>query len=232
MTGALSSLRIGHVNRSRATSYAIALAAFVCGCPASRSTGSKDAGVAPAPPKITVSATREDLIFTFQDPKTGAFVTATSVDEIPESARAAVVVTDLSLSPEKRQAGRYVYVTDLKTARDDGTYPVAVASRYGFEAHRTGTATAAVASRGEVIVYSAAWCGVCKTTKRLLKKWGVAFVEKDIEASRSAQQELANKAARANIRPGGVPVIDVAGVLLQGLDERQLRGVLEDKGLL
>jgi glutaredoxin len=160
------------------------------------------------------------------------FETATSIDQIPEEARRAVVVTDLSLSPEARQSGRYVYVADLRAPREDGTYPVAISSRYGFEAKITGTSTASGEASGGVVMYSASWCGVCKKAKRLLDQWGVRFVEKDVEASRAAQEELARKAASAGIQPSGVPVIDVGGVLLQGLDETTLKNVLVQKGFL
>jgi glutaredoxin len=171
-----------------------------------------------------------DMIFSYSTDGR-KFETATSIDQIPEEARRAVVVTDLSRSPEERQAGRYVYVADLTKVREDGTHPVSIASRYGFEAKITGTSTAAGGGH-EVVMYSASWCGVCRKAKRLLDQWGVRFVEKDIEASRSAQQELAAKAASAGIQPNGVPVIDVAGILLQGLDEATLKSVLEQKGFL
>ncbi len=203
------------------------------GCSTRSGSSPPDAGVDNAPPpRIRVTADRDDLVFTFQDPKTGAFSTASSTEEVPKGARDAVVVTDLSLSPQQRQAGRYIYLTDLTERRSDGTYPVSVASRYGFESQITNTATTAGGSGTGVVVYTAAWCGVCKSTKRLLRQWGVPFVDKDVEASRSAQLELAGKAARANARPSGVPVIDVSGTLLLGLDEQRLRETLEAKGFL
>lgn len=237
MNAALSSLenRYRHLRcRSLAPVAAVALTVFAAACPPSvDSASSLDAGAEPtSPPQIVVSETRQDLAFTYRDPKTGAFTTATARDEVPVAARSAVVVTDLSLTPEQRQAGRYVYVTDLRAPREDGTFPVAVASRYGFEAMLTSTATVVDGQRGEVVVYSASWCGVCRTTKRLLKQWRVPFVDKDIEASKSARDELVAKAARAGIRPGGVPVIDVGGLIMAGLDERALRDALVRKGFL
>src|SRR5687767_12037839 len=105
------------------------------------------------PPPIEVKAGKQDMIFSYSTDGR-KFETATSIDQIPEEARRAVVVTDLSLSPEARQAGRYVYVADLRKPREDGSYPVAIASRYGFEAKVTGTSTAS-ASSGEVVMYSA-----------------------------------------------------------------------------
>ncbi|MEO1338896.1 MAG: glutaredoxin, partial [Myxococcota bacterium] len=157
------------------------LSVLTGGCQQDATTARKDADLPATPPTITVTEARKDLIFTYQDPKSGEFTTASKPADVPKKAKRAVVVTDLSLSPKQRQAGRYVYVTDLRTARDDGTYPVAVASRYGFEAQQAATSSAAIASKREVVVYSASWCGVCKTTKRLLKKWRVPFVEKDVE---------------------------------------------------
>lgn len=183
------------------------------------------------PPPIEVRADTKDLVFSYSTDGR-KFETATSIDQIPEDARSAVVVTDLKLTPEQRQSGKFVYVADLRQPRADGSYPVAVASRYGLEAKITGTSTASGSAAHEVVVYSASWCGVCKKAKRLLDQWGVRYVEKDIEASRMAQEELAKKAAAAGIRPSGVPVIDVGGVLLQGLDEATLKGALERMGFL
>lgn len=190
------------------------------------------AAEAAMPPEIRVTADRKDLIFTYPSEDGKTFATATEIGAVPEAARKQVVVTDLSLTPAQRMADRYVYLSDLTAPREDGTYPVAVASRYGFEAKLAGTSTGAIARAGGVVVYSTSWCGVCKKTKRLLEQLEVPFVEKDIEASRSAAEELAAKSQSAGIRPGGVPVIDVGGTLLQGLDEATLRSTLHAKGFL
>lgn len=187
-----------------------------------------DAGAEPAVPKtIQVTEARTDLLYSYS--KDGEYRTATKIGDVPTEARHRVVVTDLSLSPSERQAGRYVYVADLTHPGEDGAYPVSIASRYGFE---TVTSTGSgPASRG-VVIYSASWCGVCKQAKRLLKSWNVPFVEKDIEASKAAAVELSQKARSAGVQPTGVPVIDVGGTLLLGLDEGTLRRALKEKGLL
>jgi glutaredoxin len=205
------------------------------GCKDPTSRTAKPATDAPeTPPAIRVTSDRKDLVFSYRSGDVQDFQTAASIDQIPIDARGAVVVTDLSLTPEERQSGRYIYLADLRSARSDGTFPTAIMSRYGFEAKLSGTSTAGGGggSGKEVIVYSASWCGVCKSAKHLLKAWGVHFQDKDIEGSRSAAEELAAKAKAAGIQPGGVPVIDVAGVLLQGLDETTLRSVLKEKGFL
>ena len=51
---------------------------------------------------------------------------------------------------------------------------------------------------------------------------GVSFVERDLGREMSAVQELAQKAAAAQVIIRGVPVIDVRGKLLQGFDPKQL----------
>ncbi len=227
----------------RSSPPAVGLFALACvlvtGCSCRGGGGAADGGpgeaqaVAEAPPPIRVDATRADLLFTFATEGGRAFRSTARLDEVPETARKRVVVTDLSLSPELRQAGRYVYLADLTSPRGDGTYPVAVASRYGFEATETGSSTVAgSADRREVVVYSTSWCGACKKAKRLLASLRVPYVEKDVEASRAAQQELSEKARRQGFSPGGVPVIDVAGIMLQGLDEAALREALEARGFL
>lgn len=184
------------------------------------------------PPAITITAERTDVVYSYV--RGAEFATASRIDDIPEASRKQVVVTDLSLSPEERKSDRFVYLADLSQPRSDGTFAVAIASRYGFEAGHVGTTTVtepASASAG-VVIYTTSWCGVCKKAKRLLDQLGVPFVEKDVEGSKKAATELAAKASAAGIRPGGVPVIDVAGTLLQGLDEPTLRATLKTKGLL
>ena len=212
---------------------------FLFGCPKaensanSEATGSNSSESKVIPPQITLSAERTDVIYSYRSGS--RFVTASKISEIPEDARQQVVVTDLSLSPAERQASKYIYVADLRKPRADGNYPVSIASRYGLEAKIAKSQTASIAEPGasnEVIVYSTSWCGVCKKAMKLLNSWGVAYTEKDIEGSRKAKNELAAKAQAAGIQPGGVPVIDVHGILLQGLDEASLKSALQSKGLL
>ncbi len=218
----------------RVTPFGFAALLLLAACPAKESAPeaptTKEA--AAPPPAIRVAADREDLVFSYPVEGGRRFETATSVGAIPEDGKKGVVVMDLSMSPEERQAGRYIYVADLTSENADGTFPVAVASRYGFEAKLTGTSTGGAASGDGVVVYSTSWCGACKKAKRLLKQWKVPFEDKDVEASASAQRELSAKAAAQGLRPSGVPVIDVAGTLLMGLDEATLKRTLQAKKLL
>lgn len=188
----------------------------------------------PPPQPISVRDGQADLLFSYRAPGEGRFRTATTAASIPLEARASVVVMDLSLSPEARGSTGYVHVVDLREPGPDGLYPVAVASRHAFArgSSAPGSERATSRSTAPVVMYSASWCGVCKKAKRVLGDLGVRFEEKDIEASRSALEELSAKAQQAGLRPSGVPVIDVKGRLMQGLDVPRLKEMLRKEGLL
>lgn len=209
----------------------VVFALFLSQCQSEKAPNEpKESPLEPPEPMTVRLEDERPLLLTYLDPETGRYATTESVQDIPDSAQNAVVVIDLSLSPQARQSSRYVQVADFTQPRPDGTVPVSVASRYGFERQIAPGGETSISSDG-VVLYSAQWCGVCKKAKRILTEWKVAFEEKDIEASKSAMKELAQKAAAAGISPGGVPVIDVAGTLLQGLDEERLRSSLQSAGL-
>ena len=77
-----------------------------------------------------------------------------------------------------------------------------------------------VAGRPAVIIYGASWCGPCHQAAAYLKKKGVAFVEHDIEQDSSSQHEMQAKLAKAGMRGGSIPVLDVRGKILIGFDAR------------
>ena len=74
--------------------------------------------------------------------------------------------------------------------------------------------------RPAVIIYGASWCGPCHQAAAHLKKRGVAFVEHDIEEDSSAAREMHAKLAKAGMRGGSIPVLDVRGRILVGFDAR------------
>ena len=94
------------------------------------------------------------------------------------------------------------------------------------KARASGAGFARPVKSDGVIIYTTSWCGYCKKAKAYLKKKGVDFVEKDVEKDPEAAEELAQKAAAANVKPQGVPVIDVRGKLILGFDEPALAGAL------
>lgn len=190
-----------------------------------------DAGLA----AVEVTATRKDLVFSYVDAD-GGFRDVSSVDSVPETSRAQVLVRDLARSPEQLGAAEYLYVADVRKTGPDGRYPVSVVSRYSFErkAAQLGQASAVqaqVADGGsQVTVYGTSWCGVCAKTRAYLRDHGVAFLDKDVEKDPKAAADLSALAQRAGLRVQGVPVIDVDGQVLMGFDEAALTAALARHG--
>ena len=81
----------------------------------------------------------------------------------------------------------------------------------------------------KVIVYSTSWCAFCHTEMDWLKRLGVEFVAKDIEAEPAARDELLEKKG-GNFQ--GVPVTDIAGDMILGFDRPRLEDALRRNGLL
>ena len=63
---------------------------------------------------------------------------------------------------------------------------------------------------GQVVLYSAEWCGACRKAKRHLARRGIAYEERDVDVPRWADELYRRTGARA------VPVIDVEGRMLTG----------------
>ena len=81
----------------------------------------------------------------------------------------------------------------------------------------------------KVIVYSTSWCAFCHTEMDWLKRLGVNFTAKDIEAEPVARDELLQKNG-GNFQ--GVPVTDIAGEMILGFDRPRLEDALRRNGLL
>ena len=81
----------------------------------------------------------------------------------------------------------------------------------------------------KVIVYSPSWCAFCHTEMEWLKKLGVEFTAKDIEAEPAARDELLGKNG-GNFQ--GVPVTDIAGELVLGFDRPKLEDALRRNNLI
>lgn len=84
-----------------------------------------------------------------------------------------------------------------------------------------------MATAANVIIYSAPWCAFCKTEKQYLDYLGVKYVVKDIEEDASAMAELLAKSGRQS-----VPVTDIGGIIINGLDRLKIDAALKEKGLV
>lgn len=205
---------------------------------------------APAVP-FEVRGGTPDLLFFWFDER-GASHSTALVEAIPEARRALVRVDPTR--PEMRAPG-WVYVADLRTPSPQGTYPAravrseelsqqimamrGVQGPLGSQPPAPSQPTAPpaqVAQQGVhaqpagsgVIVYGASWCSACHQAAAWLRGHNVAFVEKDIEQDASAQAEMVDKARRAGVPTGSIPIIDVRGHIMVGFSppdiERALAG--------
>lgn len=66
------------------------------------------------------------------------------------------------------------------------------------------------ADRQTVIIYSAAWCGVCIRAKQYFNSHNIPYRDYDIETSSKGRQDF------ARLRASGVPVILVGGKRMNG----------------
>jgi len=181
-------------------------------------------------PSIEITRDRA-LVFTY---RLGTELeTVQSIDEIPESARAWVRVQD---PKQPATATDKVYVADLRKPDEKGRYPYTVMTRKQFQTGRPAPDAAPGRPRagppgmapdvGTVVLYSRPGCGACDKARAYLERRGIPFVEKNIQADAAAAKELATKAARKGVPANVVPVIDVNGELVVGLDTRKIEALL------
>lgn len=180
------------------------------------------------PPVVTDAST--DLLLTWIDDH-GEFHVEQRVADVPASAREVVRVVDMAKDAPDEDT---VFAVDLRSAGEGGRYPVRAMKRAEFEgiaADRRAkagkgvlsaapAASAPPADRPDVIIYGASWCGPCHEAAAHLKRKGVRFVEKDIEADSSAAREMQAKLARVGRQGGSIPVLDVRGKILVGFSSQ------------
>ncbi len=214
--------------RRRALQYLLVVSlASHLGCKRSGATSSESSG--PALPEVTAES--QGLLFTWID-DVGEFHVEQRVADVPEAARELVRVAG-----PNDPAGDAIFLVDLRKPGPDGRFPVRTGTRLELEAAalaRRGTGPAltaapasaqprpsgdvppSVGTTAAVIIYGASWCGPCHQAAAHFKRRGVRFVEKDIEEDADAAREMRAKLAKAGMRGGSIPVIDVRGKLLLG----------------
>ncbi|MFO0625639.1 MAG: glutaredoxin domain-containing protein [Polyangiales bacterium] len=211
-------------------------------CRGRGASGGADGGVAtagdaaPAVP-FAVRDDATELLFVWFDAQ-GVAHPARHIDEIPAARREAVRVDPTR--PDLRMPG-WVYLADLRQRGADGRYPAravpaealagAVLAMAGHQGALGSTPTAptaptaplaqgadagAPAASTPVIIYGASWCSACHQAADYLRRRRVAFVEKDIEQDPAAAQEMMDKARRAGVPTGSIPILDVRGRIMAG----------------
>jgi mycoredoxin len=76
-----------------------------------------------------------------------------------------------------------------------------------------------------VVLYSASWCGYCRSARELLKREDIPFTEYDIEAS-----DHGEKIYRA-LGGGGIPVLEIGKKVVRGFDERTILAAVKDESI-
>jgi glutaredoxin len=191
--------------------------------------GANSAGQVVTPP-FPVRGELEGLLMVWFDAE--GLHTAQKRSEIPEAQRAQVRIDALDIAPDARPDPESVYVADLSKPNSDGSYPVRQTARSWFDAQvdraKPRPAEPAAAAEGDaIVIYKAAWCGVCRSAAAYLKSRNVAFIEKDVEKEPGASDEMLRKARAKGLTPRGVPVIDFHGEILMGFDQQHMAKLLD-----
>ncbi len=74
----------------------------------------------------------------------------------------------------------------------------------------------------DVVVYTTSWCPACKQAKSWMNAHGMAYDERDVEASVAYSRELHSLNPR-----GSIPTFDVEGQVLVGFSDRALVRAME-----
>lgn len=227
---------------------AVSLAAGACkpvneGARAPQVTAEAPRNGEPAPTvPFEVRATSTEVLWFWFDER-GAAHSATMVDNIPAERRAMVRVDPTR--PELRAPG-WVYLADLRTPDARGVFPARAVRSEELSQQLMAMAGGAGPQNGPsnaepgahagdphgqpqgagVIIYGASWCHACHDAAAWLRDHHVAFVEKDIEQDPAAHAEMMDKARRANVPTGSIPIIDVRGRVMVGFSAPDLERAL------
>lgn len=177
---------------------------------------------AEAPTPVTVEAASTDFVFRYIDPATGRAASASTVSEIPETAREQVVVYQDSAPPP---AG-WDHVADLRKL------PATTTPTQDFRlktVRQTTNAQTSSKSNKEVVMFVRDGCGFCTKADRWLTAKKIPFDKLNLDHSPKASRRLSELAKRAGITRSslrGVPVIFVGDEAIVGFDKARLARLL------
>jgi len=75
----------------------------------------------------------------------------------------------------------------------------------------------------DVVMYMTSWCGFCGKAKQYLQTLNVNLVEYDIEKDPFRKAEMLSKSGGF----GGVPLIDIEGIIIQGYNPGAIKAAVE-----
>ena len=76
-------------------------------------------------------------------------------------------------------------------------------------------------SAKSVVIYTAAWCGVCRTAKQYMRDHKIRYTEYDIEKSAKGDADYRRLGGR------GVPILMVGGERMNGFNAERLERMLK-----
>ncbi len=86
---------------------------------------------------------------------------------------------------------------------------------------RPFAATAAAPARASVTVYTTPWCGWCRKTVEWLDERGIAYENRDVEASEAYRKELVSHSGGTS-----VPVVVIDGEVVRGFDAHRMEQLI------
>jgi glutaredoxin len=214
----------------------VLLALWFWGCsenPAPSTEGAKEVFSIENVDPLKVTNDTKDLVFRYLGRETGTMELATSIDDVPEEVRGAVIV--MNMDPAASSHPRVLYVADLTQAGGDGVYPVRVVDRFAYDASHQEQkgSTTKKSSAPKVQMFSAEWCGVCKQAAQWMRAQNIPFTERDVEKDPRALGDLKAAARRAGMTAqsigGSVPVFVLGDQVFKGFDANRISAAVKGK---
>jgi len=201
-----------------------AAALIACG-PKADAPGVDGVAVATEPARLSVTPDIAGLVLRYRDPATGLVASATRVEEIPEAARATVVI----YHPTEPSPPGADFVANLQT---DPPWEATAVQGFAFAAPPLAAKVEA-AKAAEVVLFTTEWCGYCKKARGYFESHKIPFSEYDLENDRKAEAKLGALAKEAGVpreSMSGVPIIFIGKQLLRGWDEGEAKRLLAKAG--
>jgi len=122
--------------------------------------------------------------------------------------------------PRPREVARRVDPMPVRLARRSAAAPA------GVEAARDEGPPRPIVTEARATVYRASWCGACRAAAAWLRREGVPFAERDVEADPGARDAMEAVCARQGLACTGIPVIEARGRAMVGFDPQALGEML------
>ena len=139
-----------------------------------------------------------------------------------------------SIPPQKPAARRFVlFGFGVLVLSASAATLAAAQSRGGARAARTvqvitptvspEEVEARARARVKITMYSASWCGVCRSARAYLQRQGIHFVERDVDRDASAHRRF-----RALSPKGSLPTIQVDDQVMEGFDPKSFEELMSE----